>query len=282
MRLLITGFLAKPIYKRIDTEIVGEIEYKLSEMDEAYFNQYGELSEDLLTKIAHSAARNEIILKQYLEHKETYGKTLIFALNQEHARTLCDVFKQAGVRCDYVVSDKPGAQQTISDFKANKFDVLINVQILTEGSDIPDIHCVFLTRQTNSDSMLMQMIGRGLRGPAAGGTKEVYIIDFHDTWEKFNIWLDPQAMDIFGSSKGIDNDDDDTNEHKPKSDILDDQPKDLPVVITQTLDYTLWDVYLSIYNSMKSNLKAGVKATLFPCGWYSIIDPDGEDRKVLL
>ncbi len=28
----------------------------------------------------------------------------------------------------------------------------------------------------------MQMIGRGLRGPSAGGTKEVNIIDFHDTW----------------------------------------------------------------------------------------------------
>jgi hypothetical protein len=41
------------------------------------------------------------------------------------------------------------------------------------------------------------MIGRGLRGVKAGGTEKAYIVDFHDSWDKYNYWLDPGTLDIF-------------------------------------------------------------------------------------
>lgn len=130
------------------------------------------MSEKLKNQIACSSVRNNVILKQYLDNKERYGKTLIFAVNQMHAETLFSEFRNAGILCDYVVSSKPGSQQIIHQFKENELTVLINVQILTEGSDVPDIQTVFLTRQTNSNSLLMQMIGRGLRGEKAGGLQQ--------------------------------------------------------------------------------------------------------------
>lgn len=195
--LLINGFLAKPIYYKVETEIKGDLEFNLSEEDERFFNQFGEFSEAMKNKMAESAARNKIIVDEYLKNKDKYGKTLIFALNQKHAEALYHTFKEAEISCDYVISDKPNSQETIAGFKKNECKVLINVQILTEGSDVPDIQTVFLTRQTNSDVLLMQMIGRGLRGPAARGTKVAYIVDFHDTWEKFTFWLDPKKLPIF-------------------------------------------------------------------------------------
>jgi len=50
--------------------------------------------------------------------------------------------------------------------------VLINIKILTEGTDIPDVQTVFITRETTSDIRLTQMIGRALRDPRMGGQKK--------------------------------------------------------------------------------------------------------------
>lgn len=269
-KLLINGFLANPIYKKIETNIVGEIEYSITKDDEAFFNTFGELSEKLKDQIAKSSSRNKLIVNQYLDNKDKYGKTIVFAINQNHCRALCEEFKSAGVSCDYVISDKPGAQTTIREFKENKFDVLINVQILTEGSDIPDVETVFLTRQTNSDSLLMQMIGRGLRGPAAGGTKEVNIIDFHDTWDKFSFWLDPEQLDVFnGTEKPTD--------IRESKDINDDVDK-----IEVKSPYTPWDIYLKLYNSMKANVISKEFDEVLPKGWYSVLNENGDDINVLV
>ena len=54
--------------------------------------------------------------------------------------------------------------------RRNDFDVLINIKMLTEGTDISDVQTVFITRETKSDILLTQMIGRALRDPRMGGT----------------------------------------------------------------------------------------------------------------
>lgn len=61
--------------------------------------------------------------------------------------------------------------------------VLINVNILTEGIDLPQTKTVFLTRPTVSTILMTQMIGRSLRGEKAGGTKEAYVVSFIDDWQ---------------------------------------------------------------------------------------------------
>lgn len=267
--LLISGFLANPVYKKIETNIEGEIEYLITEDDEAFFNKFGELSEKLKDQIAKSSSRNKFIVKQYLDNKNKYGKTIIFALNQNHCRTLYEEFKKAGVKCDYVISDKVGAQDTIRKFKENKFDVLINVQILTEGSDIPDVETIFLTRQTNSDSLLMQMIGRGLRGPAVGGTKEVNIIDFHDTWDKFVFWLDPEQLVI-----------ESIGDKTPSTEVKNNN--DNEGVIEIKSQYTPWDIYIKLYNRMKANVISKEFDEVLPVGWYAVLNENGEDVNVLV
>lgn len=277
--LLLAGFLAEPIYKRIETQINGEIEFELKEEDEAFFERFGELSEYLKEQLARSTTRNQLIVDEYIKRKDKYGKTLVFAVNRLHCVTLAKAFSDAGVSCGYCMSGEPGVQETIADFKANKFDVLINVQILTEGSDVPDIQTVFLTRQTNSDSLLMQMIGRGLRGLDAGGTKVVYIVDFHDTWDKFNFWLDPKQLiiDEFGEVQVIDNSGEvheiaDESE-ATRIDKTDTNPEE---------EYSIWDLYLKMYNAMKMNITGISHNEIFPQGWYTVVNNEGEDVKVLV
>lgn len=199
--------LARPYPIRVKTNEVADRHTTLK--DEQYFARFNELSEDLLDEIAHIENRNTAIVGQYLSNREKYGKTLIFAINVAHAALLAQRFQAHGVKADYVASYRMGGDQAASDgertqisnasiiqrFKDvdpdDSLDVLINVQILTEGVDIPGIQTVFLTRPTNSEILLRQMIGRALRGEKAGGTEKAYIVSFEDHWEKFRDWQDP-------------------------------------------------------------------------------------------
>ena len=280
-QLLMSGFLAKPHYEKVNTHIVGEISYNCTPEDEAFFKKYGDLPEKIKRNIAKSSARNDLILQQYLKNKERYGKTIIFAVNQLHAETLCEEFKKAGVRCDFAVSSRPDAQAIIQQFKENKLQVLINVQILTEGSDIPDIQTVFLTRETNSDSLLMQMIGRGLRGVKAGGTEIANIVAFYDTWNTFVHWMDPGKLDVFEdiASDFIEEEEKAIeiapNENQPEDDTV----QYLPV---QSEDPTPKYLYMKLYDRVHAAVVNEDDSFCFPVGWYTILDEDCNDVALLV
>lgn len=89
----------------------------------------------------------------------------------------------------------------LQQFRDNKIDVLINVRMLTEGTDIPDAQTVFLTRQTTSRILLTQMVGRALRGPAFHGTEDAYIVSFEDDWRQQIQWA---GFELDGSEPGGD------------------------------------------------------------------------------
>ena len=282
-QLLMSGFLAKPYYEKINTEIIGEIEYQCTQEDEAYFLQFGELSERIKKQIAKSSARNEMIVNQYLDNKERYGKTIVFAVNQLHAETLCDEFKKAGISCDFAVSGRGDAQEVIRDFKENKFRVLINVQILTEGSDVPDIQTVFLTRQTNSDSLLMQMIGRGLRGEKAGGTSKAYIVAFHDTWNTFAHWMDPGKLDVFDDELEIVMDEtEQLPEIAPRLEDNQSGTSEMIVADEGTEEVDLKELYMKLYGTVRASIISKDGLFTFPAGWYSIVNDDGEAVRLLV
>lgn len=185
--LIAREILSDPNIVSVDT---GEdFESGITESEAELFRKYEELSESVVKRIAESKPRNRVIIKQYLEHQEEYGKTLIFALNVIHCRLLKEELEKAGVKVGAVYSGNEKNTETINDFKAGRIDVLVNVNIMTEGTDVPDTETVFLTRPTQSEGLLMQMVGRGMRGKAAGGTDKVNLVDFHDKWEVFNKWL---------------------------------------------------------------------------------------------
>lgn len=280
-----SGFLAQPRYQSVKTEINGEVEFNLTEGDKLFFEQFGELSERLKDQIAKSSARNKLIVKQYLDNKDIYGKTIVFAVNQMHAETLCNEFKNAGVACDFAVSSRKDAQQVIRNFKENKFNVLINVQILTEGSDVPDIHTVFLTRETNSESLLMQMIGRGLRGEKAGGTKDAYIVAFHDIWDSFMTFMNPRDLDIFEDLP------EEYNQDEP-NEVIEIAPNNPDVEAenaekessgeTSEEKISVRDIYLKLYARVRTSILSKKDVLTFPVGWFSVTDKNNSDYSLLV
>lgn len=69
-------------------------------------------------------------------------------------------------------------------------DVLLNVRMLTEGTDVPDMKTVCLTGAAISQMLLTQMAARALSGPKFGGTDETCIAPSLDDWTPLIDWAE--------------------------------------------------------------------------------------------
>ena len=205
--LIKRGILSTPICKTYETNtLVGE---DISETIARKISFSDNLPEDIAASIANNKNRNRLIVSKYVENRDKYQQTIVFALNVQHAIELKGVFKKYGIKADYIVSDikdmithvnrsKEDNARIIEEYKEKKLDVLINVNILTEGTDLPQTKTVFLSRPTVSRVLMTQMVGRALRGEAAGGTKEAYIVSFVDDWENKVAFESPESVLIGG------------------------------------------------------------------------------------
>ena len=169
------------------------------------------LPENIVNDIAGSKERNRIIVDEYINNYEKYGPTIVFALNKNHAITLNALFnekgKKYGIKSEFIISEvqdmitgitisNADNERKIEAYRNGEIQVLINVNILTEGTDLPKTHTVFLTRPTVSTTLMTQMVGRALRGLKAGGTKEAYIVSFVDDWNDKIAWVNPETLTV--------------------------------------------------------------------------------------
>ena len=163
------------------------------------------LPDDVAQQMAQSAARNKLIVETYKAKQDEYGQTILFAVNVVHAIQLTSLFKKAGITADFVVSSvkdsitgvttsREDNERKLEDYRNGQLQVLINVNILTEGVDLPKTKTVFLARPTVSSILMTQMVGRALRGTAAGGTSSAYIVSFVDHWNEHIAWVNPESL----------------------------------------------------------------------------------------
>ena len=111
---------------------------------------------------------------------EEYGKDrkgIVYAINISHAQKITKLYQENGVKAIAIDSKTPAVerQQDIEAFKKGDIQVLVNVDIFSEGFDCPDVEFVQLARPTLSLAKYLQMVGRGLR--VAKGKKNCVIID---------------------------------------------------------------------------------------------------------
>jgi superfamily II DNA or RNA helicase len=180
------GILAAPAFETVKTEVNFEKDF--TPEDYKYLARYGEIGPRVLDRLAKNAHRNALIVAHYLQKKETYGPTIVFAADTLHAHTLSEEFKKSGVDADHVDYSRKNAQEIIERYREKrKPDVLVNVEMLTEGFDAPHTRTVFIARPTRSEGLLSQMVGRALRGRLSGGNDVAHLVTFLDTWEQFNV-----------------------------------------------------------------------------------------------
>lgn len=202
--LISAGILANPKHIEVSTNVDMTQVFDAEELHKISRNDLTSLDEKSLKKLDQNTSRNKLIVDTYLSNRKSFGQTIVFAVDVLNAIAINAIFQSAGVRSDFVVSSLTEGMnrsvatqrnpQVIRDFKDGKLEVLVNVNIVTEGTDIPNIQTVFLARPTTSKILMTQMIGRGLRGEAAGGTKETQIVYFVDEWKGLIDFVSPKEL----------------------------------------------------------------------------------------
>ena len=116
-------------------------------------------------------------LYQSLEEFGKDRKGIVYAINISHAQKITKLYQEHGVKAIAIDSKTPAVerQQDIEAFKKGDIQVLVNVDIFSEGFDCPDVEFVQLARPTLSLAKYLQMVGRGLR--VVKGKKNSVIID---------------------------------------------------------------------------------------------------------
>lgn len=114
-------------------------------------------------------------------------KGIIYSINKKHSQSICEDFRRIGVRIVDIDDSTPKAEraQYVKDFAAGKIDIIVNVNIFSEGFDCPDIEFIQLARPTRSLSMYIQQVGRGLR--TSGGKEKCMILDNVGMYSRFGL-----------------------------------------------------------------------------------------------
>ena len=109
-----------------------------------------------------------VICGEIVEHYKRLARNkrgLVFAVSIANAEAISDAYKAAGISSTYIASKLSIADnmRRIDAFRAGDVQVLINVEMATEGFDLPEIEVVQVLRPTASFVLWRQMIGRVLR-----------------------------------------------------------------------------------------------------------------------
>ncbi|KAK4513704.1 uncharacterized protein ATC70_005709 [Mucor velutinosus] len=137
-----------------------------------------------LAEAVNTNPRNQVIVSSWIKYAHQKGRkaTLVFAVDINHTIELCNAFIDAGINAKFITSKSNAVErlQVLEDFRQGKIPVLVNCAILTEGTDIPIVDCILLTRPTQSTTLFQQMFGRGLR--LFPGKEDCLVIDFEDNF----------------------------------------------------------------------------------------------------
>jgi superfamily II DNA or RNA helicase/HKD family nuclease len=115
-------------------------------------------------------ARTRLILRQVRDkvHDSASMRALGFCVTIEHATYMAAAFNAAGISASAVTSsDRPEQRDAaLSALRDKTVNVLFTVDLFNEGLDIPDVDTILFLRPTESATVFLQQLGRGLRRTA--------------------------------------------------------------------------------------------------------------------
>ena len=184
-RLRRMGVLSDAEFARLDG-----VSFELSEPELEQFRQFDRLPANVEARIGRDHGRNERIIERIAGLPREWA-TLVFAASVDHAEWLAAELSVRGIAAQAVSSrtDAVARRHAIEGFRRNEIQVLTNYGVLTTGFDAPKTRAVFVTRPIYSPGLYQQVVGRGLRGPANGGTDSCLIVNVADNLEQYGTEL---------------------------------------------------------------------------------------------
>ncbi len=127
-------------------------------------------------------------------------KTMVFAVNVAHSKALRDEFIHKGVQAEHLDAhcDDEVREETLNRFRSGETQVICNVGLYTEGTDIPEIECIVLARPTKSLGLHLQMMGRGAR--PFPGKDSFMILDHGGSIDRLGYYEDEIEWSLSGKA----------------------------------------------------------------------------------
>ena len=123
---------------------------------------------DYVTSQIFDAVNKRVITGDAIDEYKKYAggkRAVVFCVTREHAYSVSSQFKEAGLEAEVLLGNTPDKIRDgrVKDFRAGRIKILITVEIITEGFDLPAIECIIMLRPTLSLSLYLQIVGRALR-----------------------------------------------------------------------------------------------------------------------
>jgi len=194
-RLIALKYLVPPLYPRPKTSAdVGQLRIP----------KRGEIKDEEQMKIFDLDRIYKGVVKEY--QRWLKGEpAIVFCVNRKHAEYQAAAFVASGISACSIDSHTPmtDRRKMMDDFKSGKIDVVCNVGLFTEGTDVPRCSGVIIVRKIMSKGLYIQMIGRGgrpvwnhdrsdwKRGADGEYAKKNFIVlDFGGNVEEHGYWED--------------------------------------------------------------------------------------------
>jgi superfamily II DNA or RNA helicase len=151
--LIDQGFLSRYRYFAPSVADLSGLKRKGSDFDQ-------EQAAELLMKKA--------VYGDVLHHWRQYAnnlQTIVYCSSIKHSQAIAEAFQADGINAVHFDGNTPKQerQQIISDFRNSTIRILCNVDLISEGFDLPDCQCCVLLRPTASLGLFIQQTGRALR-----------------------------------------------------------------------------------------------------------------------
>jgi superfamily II DNA or RNA helicase len=127
--------------------------------------------------------RNEAIVSEYLERGQG-DKAIGFCVSIRHAERMAEVFQAHGISAAAIHSDSSDRDELIEDFRQNRYQIVFTVDLFNEGVDFPNVQVLLFLRPTESKTVFLQQLGRGLR--LSVGKERIRILDFIGNYQRAN------------------------------------------------------------------------------------------------
>jgi len=103
-------------------------------------------------------------------------KVVVFLPLVKTSQKFTEILNQKGFKAAEVNGESKDRAQVLEDFENDKYNVLCNSMLLTEGWDCPSVDCIVVLRPTKVRSLYSQMVGRGTR--LFEGKTDLLLLDF--------------------------------------------------------------------------------------------------------
>lgn len=140
------------------------------------------------------------VLAHYKMHADNLP-AVCFCYSIDHSRFMAQAFRDAG----YVAAHLDGnisreiRREMIADFRSDRLRILCSVDVISEGFDVPGIHCGILARPTASETTYLQQVGRCLR-PAPGKDAAI-LLDACGNVLRHGLPIDDRQWSLTGREK---------------------------------------------------------------------------------